>query len=119
MTQKRLHTIETITEGIWLALMESYPKLVRFDAPKIVLCNRLTRTAGKCYQEENRIHLGNKFFANNHREMMLQILPHEIAHQADFNLFGLSEKNCGHGKNWCKIMVKLGLPANKYHALTI
>jgi len=119
MTQKRLHTIETITEGIWLALMESYPKLVRFDAPKIVLCNRLTRTAGKCYQEENRIHLGNKFFTNNHSAMMLEILPHEIAHQADFNLFGLSEKNCGHGKNWCKIMVLLGLPDNKYHALTI
>ena len=113
------HKIEIVTEGIWLALAESYPKLIRFDAPKIVLCNRLTRTAGKCYQEENRIHLGNKFFLNNHSAMMLQILPHEIAHQADFNLFGLSEKNCGHGKKWCEIMVKLGLPANKYHSLVI
>jgi predicted SprT family Zn-dependent metalloprotease len=113
------HKIDFVTNGIWLALAESYPKLIRFDAPRIVLCNRLTRTAGKCYQEENRIHLGNKFFLNNHSAMMLEILPHEIAHQADFNLFGLSEKNCGHGKNWCKIMVKLGLPANKYHALTI
>ena len=113
------HKIDFVTNGIWLALMESYPKLVRFDAPKIVLCNRLTRTAGKCYQEENRIHLGNKFFLNNHRAMMLEILPHEIAHQADFNIFGLSEKNCGHGKKWCEIMVKLGLPANRYHSLTI
>ena len=119
MTRNRLHTIEIVTENIWLALIESYPKLVRFDAPKIVLCNRLTRTAGKNYQEENRIHLGNKFYARNHNEMMLQILPHEIAHQADFNLFGLSEKNCGHGKKWCAIMVKLGLPANKYHSLVI
>ena len=113
------HRIDFVTNGIWFALMESYPELVRFDAPKIVLCNRLTRTAGKCYQEENRIHLGNKFFQRNHNAMMLEILPHEIAHQADFNIFGLSEKKCGHGKKWCAIMVKLGLPANKYHSLEI
>jgi predicted SprT family Zn-dependent metalloprotease len=113
------HKIEIVTDKIWSDLIESYPKLVRFDAPKIVLCNRLTRTAGKNYQEENRIHLANKFFVRNHREMMLTILPHEIAHQADFNLFGLSEKSCGHGKKWAKIMLELGLPANKYHSLEI
>jgi len=113
------YTIEKTTDSIWSALAESYPKLVRFDAPKIVLCNRLTRTAGKNYQTENRIHIANKFFVRNYTEMFSVILPHEIAHQADFNLFGLSEKNCGHGKKWCEIMVKLGLPANKYHSLTI
>jgi predicted SprT family Zn-dependent metalloprotease len=113
------HKIEIVTDKIWSDLIESYPKLVRFDAPKIVLCNRLTRTAGKSYQTENRIHLANKFFIRNHREMMLTILPHEIAHQADFNLFGESEKKCGHGKKWAKIMVELGLPANKYHSLEI
>ena len=113
------HKIEIVTNKIWGELIESYPKLVRFDAPKIVLCNRLTRTAGKNYQTENRIHLANKFFVNNHKEMMLTILPHEIAHQADFNIFGNSEKKCGHGKNWAKIMVELGLPANKYHSLEI
>ena len=113
------YTIEKTTDSIWSALAESYPKLVRYDAPKIVLCNRLTRTAGKNYQTENRIHIANKFFVRNYTEMFSVILPHEIAHQADFNLFGLSEKNCGHGKKWCEIMVKLGLPANKYHSLTI
>ena len=113
------HKIEIVTDSIWAGLIESYPKLVRFDAPKIVLCNRLTRTAGKNYQTENRIHLANKFFQRNHSAMMLEILPHEIAHQADFNIFGLSEKKCGHGKNWAKIMVELGLPANKYHSLEI
>lgn len=114
-----IYTVEKVTDSIWLGLIESYPKLVRFDAPKIVLCNRLTRTAGKNYQTLNCIHLANKFFVNNHREMMLTILPHEIAHQADFNIFGESEKKCGHGKNWARIMVELGLPANKYHSLTL
>jgi predicted SprT family Zn-dependent metalloprotease len=117
---KTLHyTLEKTTDGIWLALCESYPKLVRFDAPKIILNNRFTKTAGCSYQETNIIHLGNKFFYKNNREMFSVILPHEIAHQADYNLFGISEKKCGHGKQWAKIMVKLGLPANRYHSLTL
>ena len=47
------------------------------------------------------------------------ILPHEIIHQADYNLFGEAEKSCGHGRKWCEMMVKYGLPANKYHSLEI
>jgi predicted SprT family Zn-dependent metalloprotease len=114
-----IYTVEKSTDAIWQALAQSYPKLTRYNAPKIILCNRLTRTAGKCYQTENRIHLANKFYARNYSEMFRVILPHEIAHQADYNLFGESEKSCGHGKNWAKIMVKLGLPADKYHSLEI
>ena len=114
-----IYTVEKATNSVWSALAESYPKLVRFDPPKIVLCNRLTRTAGKCYQEENRIHIANKFFVRNYSEMFSVILPHEIAHQADFDLFGESEKKCGHGEKWSEIMVKLGLPADKYHSLEI
>ena len=51
--------------------------------------------------------------------MLNVILPHEIAHQIDFNLYGFSELKCGHGKKWCETMVKLGLPANKFHSLEI
>jgi predicted SprT family Zn-dependent metalloprotease len=47
------------------------------------------------------------------------ILPHEIIHQADFNLFGESEKKCGHGKNWCAIMQTYGLSPQKYHNMEI
>ena len=51
--------------------------------------------------------------------MLRVILTHEIAHQADFNLFGFSEKKCGHGKKWAEIMLELGLPADKYHYLDV
>jgi len=112
-------TIDTLTESVWGDICESHPRLIRYNPPKIILCNRLTRTAGKCYQEENRIHLGAKFFAKHSANMRLVILPHEIAHQADYNLFGLSEKICGHGKNWCKIMLQLGLAPNKYHSMEL
>ena len=112
-------TIDYKTDIVWENLCEIYSGLVRFNPPKIVLCNRLTRTAGKNYQDENRIHLGNKFFAKNQREMLKQILPHEIIHQADYNLFGISEKKCGHGKKWVEMMVKYGLEPLKYHGMTI
>jgi predicted SprT family Zn-dependent metalloprotease len=114
-----LYTLEKTTDSLWFALCESYPRLIRFDPPKIVINNRFTKTAGCNYQQTNIIHVGGKFFAKNYNQMFQIILPHEIAHQADYNLFGLSEKKCGHGKNWAKIMVQLGLPADKYHSLTI
>ena len=111
--------INEIAAAAWDRAIELFPKLVKFDCPKIVLCNRLSVTAGKNYQEENKIHLANKFFANNRPSMIHVILPHEMAHQIDYNLNGKSEKKCGHGKKWAEIMVKLGLPANKYHTLKI
>lgn len=112
-------TIDYHASKIWDALCETYPKLVKFDCPKIVLCNRLTRTAGKCYQGLRKVHIGNKFFAKHQAEMVRVILAHEIIHQADFDLNGESEKKCGHGKKWSEMMVKYGLPANKYHSLEI
>ena len=113
------NTINAYAARLWDSYIELFPKLAKFDCHKIVLCNRLTRTAGKNYQPENKIHLGNKFFAKHKKEMLTVILPHEMAHQIDFNLFGLSEKKCGHGVQWAKIMVKLGLPANKYHSMEL
>ena len=111
--------IQDLTENLWEEYTFLFPGLVRFDVPVIVRNNRFTRTAGCCYQEINTIHLGWKFFPKNGREMLTVILPHELAHQIDFNLNGVSDKKCGHGKKWCDIMVKLGLPANKFHSLTI
>lgn len=111
--------INIATNHIWHNFCEVHPKLLRFDPPKIVLCNRLTRTAGKCYQGERKIHLGNKFFVKFRDEMLHVILPHEIAHQADYDLFGESEKSCGHGKNWQMLMLQYGLEANKYHSMEL
>lgn len=107
---------------IWGDLCELRPRLVRFNEPKITLNNRLWRVAGYCLQEENKVELGSKFlwFSLATRKTMLSvILPHEIIHQADYNLYGVSEKSCGHGKNWAKLMLEYGLPANKYHSMEI
>lgn len=123
MDKKKLLTlIERESVMIWDTLCEIYPTLVSYDVPKFELNPYTWRTAGMCFQEENRIQLGYKFFKSNTKNfntMIDVILPHEIIHQADWNLFGESEKKCGHGSKWCEIMVNYGLPADPYHSMEI
>jgi predicted SprT family Zn-dependent metalloprotease len=109
-------------ESIWETLGEFHSRLVRFNPPTIKLDARLWRCAGVNHQEENLVKLGYKFFLHSQKYsdiMVAEILPHEIIHQADFNLFGISEKNCGHGKNWCDLMVQYGLEPKKHHTMEI
>jgi predicted SprT family Zn-dependent metalloprotease len=123
MDRKKLESrLNSKCESIWETLGEFHSRLVRFNPPKIVLDARLWRTAGVNHQEENLVKLGYKFFLHSQKYsdfMVAEILPHEIIHQVDFNLFGVSEKNCGHGKNWCDLMVQYGLEAKKYHSMEI
>ena len=107
---------------IWDNLCELYPRLTRYNPPIIKVNGRLYRTAGRCHQEDNIIELGFKFFTYSlkYRDIMTDIiLPHEIIHQADYNLFGLSEAKCGHGQKWQEIMINYGLSPDKYHNMEI
>jgi predicted SprT family Zn-dependent metalloprotease len=107
---------------IWDALCEMYPRLAQFDCPTISLNSRLWKCAGRCFQDDNKIDLGFKFFKHSKKyaQYMLDvILPHEIIHQADFDLFGDSEKICGHGEKWQKIMLEYGLKPDMYHTMEI
>ena len=123
MDKKTLQSVvQRQTVMIWDTLCEMYTPLVHFNEPKIELNNRMWRTAGMCFQDENRIQLATKFFLWDikYRDCMTDvILPHEIIHQADFNLFGDSEKKCGHGVKWCEIMIQYGLAPEKYHSMEI
>ena len=106
---------------VWDSLCEMYPSLTQYDCPKIVLNGRFWRTAGMCHQEKNIVELGTKFFnSQKNRDIMVDvILPHELCHQADWNLFGDSEKICGHGEKWREIMVKYGLEPEPFHSMDI
>ena len=123
MNRKDLLTIlQNQTSIIWDNLCELYPALTSFNPPIIELNGRFYRTAGRCHQEDNVIQLGTKFFEYSieYRDIMTEIiLPHEIIHQADYNLFGDSEAKCGHGKKWQEIMINYGLEANPFHKMEI
>jgi predicted SprT family Zn-dependent metalloprotease len=114
--------LESKTDSVWQELCLMYPKLVRAKPPTVKLNGRFWRTAGRCFQETGIIELGSKFLLHSaqHRATMYSvILPHEIIHYADFVLFGESEKKCGHGVNWQKIMVQYGLEPNPYHSMDV
>ena len=120
--KKLLNILNNQTLIIWDNLCELYPRLTRYNPPIIKVNGRLYRTAGRCHQEDNIIELGFKFFTYSlkYRDIMTDIiLPHEIIHQADYNLFGLSEAKCGHGKKWQEIMINYGLSPDKYHSMEI
>ena len=105
---------------IWEALCEIHPRLVKHDVPEVRLNGRMWRCAGQAFLASDYITISPKFYdAGFSTRMNKIILPHELIHMADWYLFGASEKKCGHGKNWAKIMVELGLPANKYHSLIL
>lgn len=123
-TNKTLQAAQTIwlnryAGELWVKYHKIFSGLKKFDCPKIILNNRFTKTAGCNHQTLNQIELASKFLAKFQPEMLTIILPHEMAHQIDFNLYGVSEKKCGHGEKWCNIMVQLGLPPNKYHHLEL
>lgn len=110
--------IQARTHKVWADLCEINPRLCRFDPPIVNLNGRLYRTAGWCYQATRRIELGIKFFeAGFYARMMHVTLPHEIIHQADFDLYGPSNKKCGHGTGWVKLMVEYGLEPEPFHTM--
>ena len=107
---------------IWDNLCELYSPLTKYNPPIIEVNGRIYRTAGRCHQEDNLIHMGYKFFLYSkgfYNNMFNIILPHEIIHQADYNLFGLSEAKCGHGIKWQEIMISYGLSPDKHHNMWI
>ena len=111
--------LQTIAERLWAHYTEFFPRLVKFDCPKIVINNRYTKTAGCNHTETNVIELGGKFLAQFDYNMRHVILPHELAHQIDFNLNGWYDRKPHHGKTWIDIMVKIGQEPNPYHSMVL
>lgn len=118
MTRNELHNrIGYHSAKVWETLCELRPALVRFDVPKIVLSPYLWRTAGQANQVERIAEFSIKFtIASKERAWYMQhiIIPHELIHHADYDLYGESEKNCGHGEKWAQLMVDYGIPADVY-----
>lgn len=107
---------------IWNKLQIIHSKLKSRGCPDIILNNRFTATAGVADQQTRKIELATKFIIHSpeyYNIMFNIILPHELAHIADYDLFGESNKKCGHGDNWKMIMIQLELPPDKYHPMRL
>lgn len=113
--------LQAHAQKAWETFCEIYPRLVKFDCPKIVLNGRFSRTGGMCYFTINKIDISLKFYIFNPNIIINDTLIHELAHQVDYNLNGEKGMKAlnGHGDNWQKIMNDYGLPANRFHFMTI
>lgn len=107
----------------WDQLRILHPTIARFNPPKLNFCNRLYRTAGKCYYEENSITIANKFLIYQNSKyletMLSDTIPHEVCHQVDFNLRGHAIEKDIHGKSWQELMIELGVEPNAYHTMDV
>lgn len=112
-------TLQSIAESLWLEYCEVFPALVKFDCPKIILNKRLIRTAGGCHTDDNYIVLGYKFLEQFEHNMLTVILPHELAHQIDYNLNGWEDRKLHHGPKWCAIMERIGCLPEPYHSMEL
>ncbi len=111
--------LQALAESLWETYCEIFPELVKFDCPTIKVNNRFTKCAGRNDSAENVVELGGKFIAQFPDNMLTVILPHEMAHQIDFNLNGWYDRKPHHGKTWQIIMTKIGLPADPYHTMVL
>lgn len=106
----------------WARLVQQNPKLAHYPVPTIKLNNRFTRTAGRMLVESSVVELGTKFIRYSSEyaeEIMLITMPHELCHQADYNLHGTPANNRWHGPSWRRLMVSMGLSPEPYHTMDI
>jgi predicted SprT family Zn-dependent metalloprotease len=108
-------TLQNLANMLWGQYRRVYPKIG--TCPEIVVNKRLKTTAGRCFVEHRKIDLAHKFLVS-HREMMLEdTLPHELAHQIDFDVNGWPKNNRWHGAQWQKIVLQLGIKTSTYHEM--
>lgn len=107
--------LDYIVARVWQNFCNIYPDLYNFNCPEVIFNNRLKTTAGRCFDELNKIDLSTSLYIEFEREFCNIIIPHEIAHQVTYNFFG--RLRLGHGKEWKNIMIAYGLKPDIFHNL--
>lgn len=116
MTQNEL---QTIAETYWREYRKVYPKLASYSCPCVLWNNRFTKTGGVNRSEKNVVELAAKFYAKYPQEILRVTLPHELAHQIDYNLHGWTKGHRHHRNSWKIIMVKIGQTPEVYHNMVL
>ena len=111
--------MQKLANKLWDEYCEIFPKLVKFDCPRIRLCNRLTKTAGYWYYDTKEVTLSTKFIAQFTHNMQTVILPHELAHAIDDYINGIYPGKWHHGKQWKQIMLSIGQTPLMYHSMEL
>lgn len=104
----------------WNKLTCQYGKVHLGEAPIIVINRRLKTTAGRAWLTDGKIDISERLMLDFPREIIMQTIPHEVAHIAAFRLFQYGvNRGESHGAPWQYIMVDLGLNPEIYHGMII
>ncbi len=100
-------------DAIWEEFCVIFPALRDFKQPTVIMNARLKTTAGRCFYDKNLIDLNVKLFAENTEAFFLDTIPHEMAHQISFNLYGNAGR--GHNNYWRHVMLSYGIKPSRCH----
>lgn len=112
--------LQNRTNTLWAGYTLIWPNLG--PVPAIHINMRLSATAGQAHVEKNVIDMAGKFLWKSKefaQEMISVILPHELAHQIDYNLNSWPDGNKWHGNQWKVIMVKIGQNPIRCHRMDL
>lgn len=115
----KITTLQEISDSYWEEYQFIYPELNQYHPPKIILSDKLTRVAGWAQTEDSLICLGSRFLEQFEKQMIGEILPHELAHCIDHLLFGWQKYKRAHGKLWQQIMIEIGQSPCAYHSMRL
>lgn len=101
------------TQATWKRLELMYPGMLG-ACPVVQINNRLKTTAGRCWWEMRIIEYSYELFAEHTENFRMDVIPHELAHQANWDLFKPAGNGC-HDKGWIMIMIRLGLQPDRCH----
>lgn len=107
-----LEIAQTAADKAWLLFCRIYPQVGKM--PKIIFNNRLKTTAGRCDYAARVVDLSPSLMRENVKEFCNTIIPHELAHQVAFDVYG----DTGHGPDWKSVMVVYGIEPARCHSLT-
>ena len=111
--------LQNLAEAYWRKYAKVFPFAAHHKCPTVKWNNRFTSTGGVNYSERNAVELARKFYVKFPEQILTVTLPHELAHQIDYNIYGWSKGDRHHRQTWKNIMIKIGLPANIYHDMRL
>lgn len=103
------------SRATWARLEKMYPGKLG-AMPEIQINARLKTTAGRNFWELRVVDYSLELFCEHSEYFRLDIIPHELAHQATFDMWPASARRC-HGAEWQGVMLRLGIVPSRCHSM--
>ena len=114
MTQDQMLANAIVWANHWWAKYKGIYRLTK-PMPTFKLNKRLKTTAGRNFWVERVVDLSMELYQEYPQEFHQDIIPHELAHQVTYDVYG--ECRQAHGTEWKSVMSAVGLTPSTYHSM--